>query len=166
MKPLVGAVGLAVAPALLTIIGPGASLFVPPVRAAVPGSNSVTAHSPYPVTFSLASVGPTPLTDPGASPAGANKWSCKPSAIHPDPVVLVHGLGATMAENWATMAPLLADNGYCVFALTYGLDPGNPYVGGLQAMELTSKKLATSSTGCWPPPAHRRSTWSATPRAR
>jgi pimeloyl-ACP methyl ester carboxylesterase len=48
-----------------------------------------------------------------------------------------------MAENWSTMSPLLADNGYCVFALTYGLDPGEPYVGGLQPMELSSQQLAS-----------------------
>jgi triacylglycerol esterase/lipase EstA (alpha/beta hydrolase family) len=83
------------------------------------------------------------VTDPSAPPAGANIWSCKPSAQHPDPVVLVHGLGATMAENWGTFSPLLADNGYCVFALTYGLDPGEQYFGGVQAMENSSKQLAT-----------------------
>jgi triacylglycerol esterase/lipase EstA (alpha/beta hydrolase family) len=58
-------------------------------------------------------------------------------------VVLVHGLGATMAENWATFSPLLADNGYCVYALTYGLDPGERYVGGLEPMEVSSQQLAS-----------------------
>jgi len=24
---------------------------------------------------------------------------------------------------WPTMSPLLADNGYCVYAMPYGLDP-------------------------------------------
>ena len=55
------------------------------------------------------------------------------SAAHPDPVVL--GLGATMA-------PLLADNGYCVFALTYGLAPGESWYGGFQPMEQSSGELA------------------------
>jgi pimeloyl-ACP methyl ester carboxylesterase len=104
--------------------------------------NSVHADAPYPVLYSTVSVGPKPITDPSAPPAGANIWSCKPSAQHPDPVILVHGLGATMAENWGTMAPLLADNGYCVYALTYGLDPGEPYVGGVEAMETSSLQLA------------------------
>jgi triacylglycerol lipase len=131
-----GVVSLSVA-AVATVFGSGVA------HASIPSSNSVYASSPYPVLFSLASVGLNPIVDPTASPAGANNWSCKPSAEHPDPVVLVHGLGATMAENWSTMAPLLADNGYCVFALTYGLDPGDSYVGGVEAMEVSSQQLAT-----------------------
>jgi len=105
--------------------------------------NSATAQSPFPVRYSVIAAGPEVLTNPSGAPAGANNWSCKPSPVHPDPIVLVHGLGATMAENWATFSPLLADNGYCVFALTYGLDPGEVYVGGLQAMETSSQQLAT-----------------------
>jgi pimeloyl-ACP methyl ester carboxylesterase len=106
-------------------------------------SNSAMVHSPYPVHYSTAAVSPTVINDPSQSPVGANNWSCKPSATHPDPVVLVHGLGATMAENWATFSPLLADNGYCVFALTYGLDPGEQYVGGVEAMEVSSHQLGS-----------------------
>ncbi len=104
--------------------------------------SAVTAGSPYPVVFSPIADGVAPVTDPGASPAGSNNWRCRPAAAHPDPVVLVHGLGATMAENWGTIAPLLADNGYCVFALTYGLDPGEQYVGGVETMESSPPQLA------------------------
>jgi triacylglycerol lipase len=56
-------------------------------------------------------------------PEGANDFDCVPSAAHPNPVVLVHGLGARMDENWGYLSPLLAERGWCVFALTYGLDP-------------------------------------------
>jgi pimeloyl-ACP methyl ester carboxylesterase len=144
MRGFLSAAGLALGAVVLTIAGPGSAVMAAGAGGpAGPSTNSVYADSPYPVLFSMAAVGPSPIDDPAASPAGANNWSCKPSPQHPDPVVLVHGLGATMAENWATMAPLLADNGYCVFALTYGLNPGENDVGGLQAMEVSSHQLAS-----------------------
>jgi triacylglycerol esterase/lipase EstA (alpha/beta hydrolase family) len=63
-------------------------------------------------------------------------------------VVLVHGLGADMSENWQYMSPQLAAKGYCVFALTYGLDPRGtipPFdrMGGVVPMEQSAQQLAT-----------------------
>jgi triacylglycerol lipase len=75
---------------------------------------------------------------------GANDWSCEPTKAHPRPVVLVHGTFATKEENWQTYAPLLANNGYCVFALDYGHNPAYPgadYVGGLLPMEQSAQEL-------------------------
>jgi len=143
MRAFLVRVGLVAGVMILSIVGATSPCSGSEAQASATSSNSVYAHSPYPVLFSAASVGPNPAVDPSASPAGANNWSCKPSAQHPDPVVLVHGLGATMAENWSTMSPLLADNGYCVFALTYGLDPGESYVGGVEPMEVSSHQLAS-----------------------
>ena len=45
---------------------------------------------------------------------------CKPSAAHPYPVVLVHATFADEGSNWVTLAPLLANNGYCVYGFNYG----------------------------------------------
>lgn len=56
-------------------------------------------------------------------PAGANDWSCQPTTAHPNPVMLLHGLGANAGLNWSYLSPKLKARGYCVFAVTYGLDP-------------------------------------------
>jgi triacylglycerol lipase len=85
------------------------------------------------------------LTAPYSAPPGANNWSCRPSSAHPNPVVLAHGASANMTVNWVTVAPLLANNGYCVFALTYGVPAGTPFpvdqIGGRNPMEQSAAQL-------------------------
>jgi triacylglycerol esterase/lipase EstA (alpha/beta hydrolase family) len=66
---------------------------------------------------------------PTASPPGANDWSCKPSAAHPEPVILVHGTFGDRSDSWQALSPLLYDNGYCVFALNYGSFNGSGALG-------------------------------------
>ena len=76
-------------------------------------------------------------------PPGANDWRCRPSDKHPRPVVLVHGLMGNKSTNWQTYAPLLANEGYCVFALTYGEKPAPTQgtFGGLAAMQKSAEEL-------------------------
>ncbi|MBM7458394.1 lipase family alpha/beta hydrolase [Rhodococcus coprophilus] len=105
-----------------------------------------TATKQYPLapTF-LDGIG-MELANPGGSAPGSNDWSCEPSDEHPEPVVLVHGTMANRQDNWAYLSPLLANEGYCVFALTYGNYPELPWpfsaVGGLKPMEQSAVELA------------------------
>ena len=76
-----------------------------------------------------------------APSAGFNDWSCRPSAVHPDPVVLLHGLGGNGPGNFATLGPYLASAGFCVYAPTYGeAIPGIP-VGGLTPIPQSATEI-------------------------
>jgi triacylglycerol lipase len=82
---------------------------------------------------------------PDADAPGTNDWSCRPSAAHPRPVVLVHGTAGNRSTNWQTYGPLLRNNGYCVFALTYGTLPGTSYpvnaLGGMTSIRDSAAQL-------------------------
>ncbi|AHH15596.1 putative lipase [Nocardia nova SH22a] len=65
------------------------------------------------------------LTGPGQSPPAANDRSCRPTAAHPNPVVLIHGL-SNDTISWNTLSPVLAHAGYCVFTTTYGSEGTGP----------------------------------------
>lgn len=74
--------------------------------------------------------------------AGWNDYSCKPSAAHPRPVVLVHGTFGNSVDNWLGLAPYLKNRGYCVFSLDYGQLPGVPFFHGLGPVEKSAEQLA------------------------
>ncbi|MFJ3233260.1 esterase/lipase family protein [Streptomyces sp. NPDC086787] len=73
---------------------------------------------------------------------GWNDWSCKPSASHPRPVVLVHGTLGNSIDNWLSLAPYLTDRGYCVFSLDYGQLPGVPLFYGLGPIDKSAQQLS------------------------
>lgn len=104
------------------------------------------AQEQYPVPYTFSANVIAGALHPGTPPPGSNDWSCRPSRAHPRPVVLVHGLLANMTDNWQTMSPLLANNGYCVFALSYGVPPdASPPLdqfGGLNPMEQSAVELS------------------------
>ena len=110
------------------------------------GATAAGATNPtYPVPYDFLTSAVLAGLRVDADPPGANIWTCQPSAAHPEPVVLVPGTGGNKNDNWQTYAPLLADNGYCVYALTYGvLAQGPPLdqVGGLAPIETSAQQLA------------------------
>ncbi len=115
------------------------------VALATPASVAA-AREQYPVPYTFTANVVAAALHPGTPPPGSNDWTCKPDRAHPHPVVLVHGLFANMTDNWQTMSPLLANNGYCVFALTYGVPadatPPSDQFGGLTPMEQSAGQLS------------------------
>jgi triacylglycerol lipase len=112
-------------------------------------ATTAAAAPPYSVRYSLDPGLAAQGAAPDSPPLGANDFTCKPSEEHPNPVVLVHGLLANQTVNFSTLAPLLANDGYCVFSLTYGTKEGltslgkaiyNP--GGLGKMETSAARLS------------------------
>ncbi|MFF7737062.1 MULTISPECIES: alpha/beta fold hydrolase [unclassified Streptomyces] len=77
----------------------------------------------------------------GAPSSGWNDYSCKPSAAHPRPVVLVHGTLGNSVDNWLGLAPYLKVRGYCVFSLDYGQLAGVPFFHGLGPAEKSAEQL-------------------------
>lgn len=70
-----------------------------------------------------------------------NDFSCK-SASHPDPVILLHGLGATYYEDINFLENYLQTKGFCTFSITYGAYDGFPLVGGLKPIAESSAQIA------------------------
>jgi triacylglycerol esterase/lipase EstA (alpha/beta hydrolase family) len=84
----------------------------------------------------------TASTDATAAPSsGFDNWACKPSAAHPQPLVLLHGLGGNGPGNYSYLGPYLAAKGYCAFTLTYGqATPAIP-VGGTVSVVQSSAEI-------------------------
>lgn len=100
---------------------------------------AVPAHAADPVDAAKALAAP--------DVPGANDWSCRPSAAHPRPVVLVHGTFADGTVNWVAAAPALAARGYCVFALTYGAVPDVPVLRAIAHVADSAAQLSTFVDG-------------------
>lgn len=80
-------------------------------------------------------------TAPAQSGGVNNDFSCRPSAAHPQPVVLLHGLGANKDEDINQLQSHLAEQGYCTFSVTYGAYPGFEFVGGLRPIAESAPEI-------------------------
>lgn len=111
------------------------------------GAPAAHSATQYPVQWSFLTSAVLAATEngPDVAPPGSNV-PCTPSAAHPDPVVLVHGLAADQNDNWQAISPFLANHGYCVYSLTYGNQASYPrpfdQFGGLAAMEQSAGVLS------------------------
>ncbi|MFF7245407.1 esterase/lipase family protein [Embleya sp. NPDC008237] len=94
---------------------------------ALPTPAAAAARLPVPYSFAAGIT--AQLLTPNSSPPGANDFDCRPSSAHPRPVVLLHGTLGNMTDSWQALSPLLKNNGYCVFALNYGGEPGGLFQG-------------------------------------
>lgn len=101
------------------------SVLVPALKdAARAKATDPDSREPLPVPYTFLSGALREIITPGSALLGANDWSCSPSPTRPRPVILLHGTAGSGATNWATFGPLLHNEGYCVFTLTYGARPG------------------------------------------
>ncbi|KID87019.1 lipase [Metarhizium guizhouense ARSEF 977] len=82
----------------------------------------------------------TSSTSPSPSAASHNNFSCKSSH---NPVVLLHGLGATSSQDLNQLEAWLRTKGLCTFSLTYGAYDGFPLVGGLKPIRESSSQIAS-----------------------
>ncbi|MFD1656790.1 esterase/lipase family protein [Streptomyces caeni] len=92
------------------------------------------------LTAALA-VAPAATAHAAAPSSGWNDYTCKPSAAHSRPVVLVHGTFGNSVDNWLSLAPYLEDRGYCVYSLDYGQLPGVPVFYGLGSIATSAEQL-------------------------
>ncbi|WP_254812896.1 esterase/lipase family protein [Streptomyces cavourensis] len=119
---------------------------LPWFRAArVPRTRSVLAAFLLAIALLVAPTATATAATPTAATAtsrGWNDYSCKPSAAHPRPVVLVHGTFGNSVDNWLGLAPYLVNRGYCVFSLDYGQLPGVPFFHGLGPVDKSAEQLS------------------------
>jgi triacylglycerol esterase/lipase EstA (alpha/beta hydrolase family) len=100
------------------------------------------AATKLPVNYDFIAGATAAALAPDTPPPGANNWSCQLTAAHPDPVILVHGTFANMDDNWQAASPLLADNGYCVYAFNYGGASSTSPIQGTGEIAASAAQLA------------------------
>lgn len=107
---------------------------------ALSGASAATAGATLPVIYNFPTAVAASVLNPNGAPAGANDNSCRPSAAHPRPVVLVNGTFANQIDSWNAISPLLKNNGYCVYTFEYG---GTGFVEATGSIAASAGQLKT-----------------------
>ncbi|KAJ5151290.1 uncharacterized protein N7482_010542 [Penicillium canariense] len=79
------------------------------------------------------------LAASAAAATSINDFSCTSDS---NPVVLLHGLGATFYEDLNYLQYWLQNQGYCTYSLTYGAYDGFPFLGGLKPISESAPEIA------------------------
>jgi len=138
-------------PAAALLVAGAMVLAAPPAAQAqallAPGGT--TRPSPpgaLPVNWDFATGALAGFATPQTPPPGADNWGCRPTAAHPDPVVLVNGTFANQDDNWQAASPLLANHGYCVFTFNYGGPSASSVIQGTGDIAASAGQLAAFVT--------------------
>lgn len=113
---------------VVAIVAIASITFLAACQPAVPGARVIPPPALGAPT-NLITGGAASALNPSRSPAGTNDYSCKPTAAHPNPVILVHGTLANAYDSWSGLGPVLKSFGYCVFAVNYGASSGALFKG-------------------------------------
>jgi triacylglycerol esterase/lipase EstA (alpha/beta hydrolase family) len=97
--------------------------------------------SSYPIAPNEAVGVVAALPNPAAPPPGANRSGCT-SRVDPYPVVLVDGTFANQEDDYGALAPILANDGYCVYTFAYGA-PAGQFIQGLASVPHNAAQLAS-----------------------
>ena len=109
---------------------------------ALSASAATSGTAPLPVNYDFAAGAAATFSSPATPPPGANNFSCRPTATHPYPVILVHGTLANMNDNWQAASPILVNHGYCVFAFNYGGSSPSAGIQGTGDIAASAQQLA------------------------
>lgn len=103
----------------------------------MPSLHSLLATALLTVTISVQAQAQAPTPE---QPFGINNFSCESPS---NPIVLLHGLGATYYEDLNYLQYWLQNQGYCTYAHTYGAYKDFPYMGGLRAINTSAPEIAS-----------------------
>ena len=81
----------------------------------------------------------------GLPPAGANDWSCKPTAARPEPAIIVHGTFGDQKSLLDNLSLALKRDGYCVYSLDYGNRGTGPIEDSAQELKSFVEKVLVAT---------------------